>query len=81
VHGLAGDLNSKAMPDYTDTMPAPPSPDTDTPPSKTPQGDPHRGPAKEPWREPHEPPKKVNLPAEPPTPAIIIPPPANPMIS
>ena len=69
------------MPDYVDTLPAPPAPDTDTPPGKAPQGDPQRGPAREPWREPDNPPKKVNLPPEQPTPAIIIPPPSNPMVS
>jgi hypothetical protein len=67
------------MPDYTDTLPAPPQPEPGAPPEKAPQDDPMRGPFREPWQDPGSPTRKINLPDE--QPSIIIPPPENPMIS
>ena len=71
----------RAMSDYRATVPAPPAPDTDTPPAKEPQGDPHKGPEKEPWSDPGDRPRTVNLPPEQTPPNIIVPPPTNPRVS
>jgi hypothetical protein len=69
------------MHDYEATSPAPPSPERGAPSEKPPEGDPMREQPREPWHDPGPPTKKVNLPPDSPSPGIIIPPPANPMIS